>query len=437
MDPQALGRFLRQTREAKELTLDEAETALRIRRRILEAFEVGEFHLPEFAPIQIRGFVRNYARFLGLDEDRVLTFYEEALVEEAKGGRRKKKRKPASNGKRGKRDSGNTQLIAARSVTDTQPTLPVSPAITSSGTTTGLRDRPRSGLMGTLTRLLVALAALAVIVFVVAQLLQEGATDFLPDESVVDGGDIMGTLPPSAPTITFAPTLPPLTPTVALPLQPAFTGQGVLVTIELEQRTWMRITADGVEQFAGLARAGNLMEIPANNTVTINASNAEALHIVYNGEQQRVFGDRGQAVDLTFTVDGVNVQTGPGFEPTSEIPPTLVPTPSPDTGALVVMLTPTNTPGPSPTPSDTPTITHTPSITPTASDTPIPSATPTITLTPSETPLPTNTPTITPVPTDTPVPTATPIPTNTLMPSPTAILPPREPAPGATPTKVR
>ena len=99
MDPQALGRFLRQTREAKELTLDEAETALRIRRRILEAFEVGEFHLPEFAPIQIRGFVRNYARFLGLDEDRVLTFYEEALVEEAKGGRRKKKRKPASSGK--------------------------------------------------------------------------------------------------------------------------------------------------------------------------------------------------------------------------------------------------------------------------------------------------------------------------------------------------
>lgn len=439
MDPQALGRFLRQTREAKELTLDEAETALRIRRRILEAFEVGEFHLPEFAPIQIRGFVRNYARFLGLDEDRVLTFYEEALIEEAKGGKRKKKRKSPSNGRsgsRGKRETSNTQLIAARSVTDTQPTLPVSPAVTSSGSTTGLRDRPRSGLMGTLTRLLVAMAALAVIVFVVAQLLQEGATDFLPDDNTVaGGGDIMGTLPPSAPTITFAPTLPPLTPTVALPLQPGFTGQGVLVTIELEQRTWMRITVDGVEQFAGLARVGNVMEIPANNTILINASNAEALHIVYNGEQQPIFGDRGQAVDLTFTVGGVNVQTGPGFAPTSDVPPTLIPTPSPDTGALVVMLTPTDTPGPSPTPSDTPTITNTPSITPTASDTPIPSATPTITLTPSETPLPTNTPTITPIPTDTPVPTATPIPTNTLTPSPTAILPPREPAPGATPTK--
>ncbi|MBK8022072.1 MAG: DUF4115 domain-containing protein [Chloroflexi bacterium] len=431
MDPQALGRFLRQTREAKELTLDEAERALRIRRRILEGFEVGEFTLPEFAPIQIRGFVRNYARFLGLDEDRVLSLYEEALVEGAKAlsGRRRRQQRD-SRRKNGKRDTGSASLTAARSVTDTQPILPVAPSITTSSTTTGLRDRPRGGLGAALLRVLVALAAIAVIVFVVAELLRSGELDIAPDVNSDTDAAIVG-LPPAQPTFTPLPTEVSVTPTVALPLQPGFTGQGVLVTVEMTQRTYLRLVADGVSQFAGLARIGDVLEVPANSTVEIAASNAEALRVVYNGQRQPVFGDRGQAVFLTFSPAGVDVLTGPGFDPTPEVPPTALPTPTADAGTLVGLLTPTNTPGPSPTPSDTPTITNTPTITPTPSDTPVPTDTPTITLTPSDTPLPSNTPTITPVPTDTP------IPTNTLTPSPTVILPPRQPAPGATPTKVK
>ncbi|MCA9903766.1 MAG: helix-turn-helix domain-containing protein, partial [Anaerolineae bacterium] len=68
MDSQSLGRYLRQTREERELTLEEAEEQLRIRRRILESFELGAFDLPNFSPVQIAGFIRNYARFLNLDE---------------------------------------------------------------------------------------------------------------------------------------------------------------------------------------------------------------------------------------------------------------------------------------------------------------------------------------------------------------------------------
>jgi cytoskeleton protein RodZ len=67
MDPSALGRYLRESREAKELTLEDAVTALRIRRPILEAFEQGDFSLVE-TPVQVRGLLRNYARFLDLEE---------------------------------------------------------------------------------------------------------------------------------------------------------------------------------------------------------------------------------------------------------------------------------------------------------------------------------------------------------------------------------
>ncbi|MEL6268469.1 MAG: helix-turn-helix domain-containing protein, partial [Chloroflexota bacterium] len=81
MDAQALGRYLRESREAKEIDLQDAVTALKIRQRILEAFERGEFELPELSAVQVRGFIRNYSRYIGLDDDKVLGYYEAALAE--------------------------------------------------------------------------------------------------------------------------------------------------------------------------------------------------------------------------------------------------------------------------------------------------------------------------------------------------------------------
>src|SRR5262245_22442097 len=129
MDAQALGRYLRQSREAKELTLEEAEQALRIRRRILESFELGEFSLPDFSPVQIRGFMRNYAHYLGLDEERVLEYSAAALLEGTRRGRRKKKSKrteqPSASSSARSTQSGIP--VAPRSITDTNPSLPVVP----------------------------------------------------------------------------------------------------------------------------------------------------------------------------------------------------------------------------------------------------------------------------------------------------------------------
>jgi transcriptional regulator with XRE-family HTH domain len=67
MDAQALGRYLRQAREARELTLEDAEATLKIRARVLEMFELGEFNLPNFNAVQLRGFLRNYANYLQRD----------------------------------------------------------------------------------------------------------------------------------------------------------------------------------------------------------------------------------------------------------------------------------------------------------------------------------------------------------------------------------
>ncbi len=409
MDAQALGRFLRETRETKELTLDDAEQSLKIRRRILESFELGDFTVKDASPVQIRGFIRNYARFLGLDEDRVVGYYDAALLDS---------QRPRRNGRRGKRDTQPFAPVAPRKITDTNPTLPP----VTIGAAGGRRG---GGLLNTLVMLLVAAAAVALIVFVAVQLIGQPPDADLPG---VADRDILNQLPPS-PTYTAMPTLaagPTPTPLSLAAAPQNYDGRGVLVTINLGQRSWLRVVTDGIEQYSGVARPGDRLEYRANDSILLTASNAAALGVTYNGQAQGVFGGRGQKVDVTFTMSGMQISSGPGFEPTSEFTSTPPPTSAIDVQGMIAALTPTNTPGPSPTPSDTPTATLTPSITPTPSDTP------TATLTPSNTAPPTNTlpPTNTPLPTATPTATRTPLP-----PTPTAVLPPRVTQEGLPPTK--
>ena len=73
---EGLGLWLRRAREAQQLTLDDVEKKLRIRRRYLQALEAGDYSaLP--GQIQTRGFLRNYARFLGVPPEEALARYEE------------------------------------------------------------------------------------------------------------------------------------------------------------------------------------------------------------------------------------------------------------------------------------------------------------------------------------------------------------------------
>ena len=426
-DAQGLGLYLRQSREDKELTLEEAERALHIRQRLLESFELGEFSSPELSPIQVRGFLRNYAQYLGLDADAVIERFDTASTVTDRGSSVLRGRSP------GKRDTAPQKAVAVQRT----PEPPPQPAASRPAPKTSPDERKGTGPLGWLLRLLVAAAALAVIAFVVIQLMTPQTGPDIPEPTTISR-DILGMLPPTQ-TNTPAPTATMRTAATQAPIS-SYSGRGLLAEITMAQRAWMQITADGLEQYTGIARPGDRFAVEAVDNIHILSSNAEGLDVIFNGQPQAPFGGRGQRVDITFRADGIQVESGPGFAPTPVESPTPLPTPTDPAGALIAQLTPTETPGPSPTPSDTPTQTLTPSITPTPSDTPTPtltptaSETPTITPTPSETPTVTRTPSPTPTPTQTRTPTATLTPTQTLTPSPTANVPPRQPA-QATPTK--
>lgn len=77
----SVGRQLRLAREARQISLAQAAQSTRIRLHYLEALEKGQFDLlPSIA--QGRGFLRSYAKYLGLDPEALLTSLAEKSGED-------------------------------------------------------------------------------------------------------------------------------------------------------------------------------------------------------------------------------------------------------------------------------------------------------------------------------------------------------------------
>jgi cytoskeletal protein RodZ len=71
---ESVGELLRSEREAQEKTIEDVATATRMGASVLEAIESDRFSvLP--APVYVKGHLRTYARYLGLDEDDIVDKY--------------------------------------------------------------------------------------------------------------------------------------------------------------------------------------------------------------------------------------------------------------------------------------------------------------------------------------------------------------------------
>ncbi|MBI1908723.1 MAG: helix-turn-helix domain-containing protein [Deltaproteobacteria bacterium] len=75
---ETLGQYLKREREFRKITPQEVATATRIKVGYLEALEADRFaELP--GSVFIKGFLRSYACFVGLNVDEVLLRYEDQL----------------------------------------------------------------------------------------------------------------------------------------------------------------------------------------------------------------------------------------------------------------------------------------------------------------------------------------------------------------------
>lgn len=69
-----VGQILRETREAKQYTLEDIEKNTKIRKELLHALENDQYNkLPPVTFVQ--GFIKNYGQFLGLDTQKLLAIF--------------------------------------------------------------------------------------------------------------------------------------------------------------------------------------------------------------------------------------------------------------------------------------------------------------------------------------------------------------------------
>jgi cytoskeletal protein RodZ len=262
--------MLRDARVARGISLDEAERDTKIRARYLAALEDDK---PAALPgsVYARGFIRNYAHYLGIDPEEALGLYDRdsqptrTKIKAARG-------EPTTP--KGRNNSAETISIH-----------PLSPQ--------PVDTRVRYGSS------YIAVSMLAVPLILIFY--------FIYSFWGVSRNVNLPIPTPGPPTLTpiSLPTLPAAagtgafnTPTVAVALPPALVSSNtttpppnptnkpanqVAVKIVTTRDAWMRVLVDGVQQFNGTLPQGTNRTWTGKNKVRIRTGRADAVQVTVNG----------------------------------------------------------------------------------------------------------------------------------------------------------
>jgi len=254
-DRPGLGETLRRAREARGLSLAQAERLTKIRAVHLAALEEERFATLPPRPYA-RGFIRTYAAALGLDPGVLLEAFEAHLP-------------------------------------------PVAPMPLSEAAEIPLEPpAPPSRLRRLVT---VALWILVPLVIVLGLVLYVNVRDF-----VRTGPPAASSSPPAPAPVSPPPAALPGPPPPAAASPPAAVAtaspvEGVTVAVTVTEESWLRATVDGRRVFEGLMAAGDTATWTAQREVELRIGNAGGVTLSVNGRDLGVAGRPRQVVTRRFT----------------------------------------------------------------------------------------------------------------------------------------
>jgi cytoskeletal protein RodZ len=240
--PEALGERLRAAREARGLSLSDVADQIRIRSVYLAAIEEESWNAIG-APVYIRGFIRTYARFVGLDPEEAVAAFNRI--------------QPAS---------GSPQALAAREAA-----------------------REEAGRRGSVLIWIAATVAVLLIAFVVYNELtmrrpQVAASLASPPASAIPASAIPT---PAAATPTPAPAGPP--------------GGANSIALVLTAPSWLRVTVDGSVSMEGTFPAGTSKTFRGKSAL-VRIGNAGGVEVYVDGKNVGKLGKSGDVVEHAFTL---------------------------------------------------------------------------------------------------------------------------------------
>jgi cytoskeletal protein RodZ len=252
----AFGAWLRQQREMREITLREISEATKISLRYLEALEEERFDLLP-ATLFARGFLRQYARYVGLDPDeavnRLLVAQKAAEPDDAEAA--------------GERDRGGTSFSLSK------------PGVT---------------LRNVLLVLGLVLVLLALVLLVPRLMERRGSGEappgLVPSESRAE-----------------RPELPPQPP-------PETTGAPLTVTLDFREDCWVEASVDGEPRIAEMRVQGESLQLQAEESVELRLGDAGVVDLEVNGEPYDLHAQPGQVRAITLTAPEPEPERAPAVE---------------------------------------------------------------------------------------------------------------------------
>lgn len=262
---ETLGVWLRQTREAKDETLEDVRAATRIKVTFLEMLEGGEFDAFPGGEVQVRGFLRIYARHLGLSWEDVLSRYDKET--------QRVEPTPENPSVAGQPSQAAPPVrLAARPVAQ-------QPAAGSS--------LPALPEWLTLETIIIACIVLIIVLVILIAVLfavgQSRGTERVRSVSPV-ATPVVALL---TPTVTAA--LPAVTPTFLVSAD-----GGVKLTLRATEHVWVRVTVDGLTAFEGIMAPENPLSWSGDEQIIVDTGNGAGLLVEVNDQPQGFVGERGQ-----------------------------------------------------------------------------------------------------------------------------------------------
>lgn len=251
-----IGETLRRAREARRLSIADLERLTKIRGTYLAALEEGRIETLPPRPYA-KGFVRAYARALGLDADRLAAEFEAGLP-------------PADA----------PSLIRAVEI----PLEPAAPI-------------PRwRRLVG--YALWVVLIAALFFGYVGYTQFREFARSGLAPAPVASPAPFQDV--PSVPTGATPAATAKATPVPAVVASPPPAAGTISLALTTTGISWVRVIADGERLFQGILQEGEARTWAAERELTIRIGNASAVDLTLNGRSLGALGRPGEVVELRF-----------------------------------------------------------------------------------------------------------------------------------------
>ncbi len=263
---ETVGQKLRQVREAKGLTIKDIENETSIRALYIKAIEDDDYTVVP-GEVYLKGFIRSYASYLGLDAQVLIEMYRAATAAETV--------LPESESKK------DEQAFSAVQQRDSSPEVQQ-------------QERAASGNSPFIRWLMVGgvVVAAALVGFF---WLQDDGSKQEPLQK-----------PQTAASRTNTPNKVPEKTPEKTPAKPAEAKSGVSISAKFIGNCWTMVLVDGKVVFEGTPKTGESMSWTGQKDVVIKAGNAAAVEISKNGQQLGKLGNQGEVVEKIFSVNASN-----------------------------------------------------------------------------------------------------------------------------------